>query len=115
MISRKQKELNDADILKIANIYHQWRALPSPRGEGPGVRYKDIPGLCKSANVEEIRKNNYVLTPGRYIDFKEVKEDKKGFDKKMKSLTATLAEQMEKAGKLDKEIKKNLKKIGYEF
>jgi type I restriction enzyme M protein len=115
MISRKQKELNDADILKIVNIYHQWRALPSPRGEGPGVRYKDIPGLCKSANVEEIRKNNYVLTPGRYIDFKEVKEDKKGFDKKMKSLTATLAEQMEKAGKLDKEIKKNLKKIGYEF
>ncbi len=48
-------------------------------------------------------------------DFKEVKEDKKGFDKKMKSLTATLAEQMEKAGKLDKEIKKNLKKIGYEL
>ena len=85
MISRKQKELTDTDILKIADTYHRWRALPSPHGEGPGVRYKDVPGLCKSANVEEIRKNNYVLTPGRYIDFKEVKEDKKGFDKKMKT------------------------------
>ena len=109
MISRKQKELNDADILKIADTYHNWRSKEWKK------KYKDVPGLCKSANIGEIRKNNYVLTPGRYIDFKKVKEDKKGFDKKMKSLTATLAEQMEKAGKLDKEIKKNLKKIGYEF
>ena len=109
MISRKQKELNDADILKIADTYHNWRSKEWKK------KYKDIPGLCKSAAIEEVRKNNYVLTPGRYIDFKEVKEDKKGFDKKMKSLTSTLAEQMAQAGKLDKEIKKNLKKIGYEL
>ncbi len=135
MISRKQKELNDADILKIAETYHNWRKrlnhdsydltdkhdakrknqLNHKNQKNHSSDYVDVPGFCKSANIEEIRKNNYVLTPGRYIDFKEVKEDKKGFDKKMKSLTATLAEQMEKAGKLDKEIKKNLKKIGYEF
>ena len=109
MISRKQKELTDADILKIADAYHNWRSKEWKK------KYKDTPGFCKAASIEEIRKNNYVLTPGRYIDFKEVKEDKRNFDKTMKALTKTLAEQMQTAGKLDKEIKKNLKKIGYEL
>ena len=56
MISRKQKELNDADILKITDTYHNWRNKEWKK------KYKDVPGLCKSANVEEVRKNNYVLT-----------------------------------------------------
>ncbi|MBS1680180.1 MAG: SAM-dependent DNA methyltransferase [Bacteroidetes bacterium] len=121
MISRKQKELTDKDIAKISGTYHNWRNKPSPHpsstrkgSEGEGV-YKDIPGFCKAVNIQEVRKNNYVLTPGRYIEFKEVKEDKKDFNTKMKALTKTLAEQMQTSGTLDKEIKKNLKKIGYEL
>lgn len=117
MISRKQRELTDADISKIANTYHKWRnKFPSDGGvpEGRGG-YKDIPGFCKSATIEDIRKNNYILTPGRYIDFKEVKEDEQAFEEKMKKLTATLAEQMQKAKELDEAIKVNLKKIGFEL
>ena len=112
MISRKQKELNDADILKIADTYHNWKSKEWKRNTKTYPAYVNRPMLKKYARTI------MYLPPGRYIDFKEVKEvkeDKKGFDKKIKSLTATLAEQMEKAGKLDKEIKKNLKKIGYEF
>lgn len=109
MISRKQRELTDKDIAKISDTYHNWRSKKYKE------KYSDVPGFCKAANIQEVRKNNYVLTPGRYIQFKEVKEDKKDFNKKMKAFTKTLAEQMQTAGKLDKEIKKNLKKIGYEL
>lgn len=87
MISRKQKELTD----------------------------KDIAGFCKSANIQEIRKNNYILTPGRYIDFKEAEEDGVAFEEKMQQLTTALKEQMNKAKDLDETIKSDLSKIGYGF
>ncbi|KAA6339917.1 Type I restriction enzyme EcoKI M protein [termite gut metagenome] len=108
MISRKQKELTDKDIAKIADTYHHWRGKEQEK-------YSDTAGFCKSANIQEIRKNNYVLTPGRYIDFKEVEEDGQAFDEKMQHLTAMLKEQMQKANELDEAIKNNLLKIGYEL
>jgi len=109
MISRKQKELTDKDIAHIADTYHNWRSKEWQQ------KYKDIPGFCKSANIQEIRKNNYILTPGRYIDFKEAVEDGIAFEEKMQQLTATLKEQMQKATAMDETIKENLKKIGYGF
>jgi type I restriction enzyme M protein len=114
MISRKQKELSDTDIAKISDTYHNWRSLP-PLGGVEGGLYKDIAGFCKGATIEDVRKNNYILTPGRYIDFKEMKEDGQVFEEKMAQLTATLAAQMEKAKELDEAIKANLSKIGYEI
>ncbi len=114
MISRRQKELTDDDILKIATVYHNWRSLPA-KGEPAKELYKDIPGFCKAVNISEIRKNNYILTPGRYIDFVEAEDDGVAFEDKMKKLTETLGEQMNKAAELDKELKKNLAKIGYKI
>jgi len=134
MISRKQKELTDEDITKIADTYHKWRKSPnldsqdlldtndlknkkssqSLNQNNHSSDYVDIPGFCKSANIQDIRKNNYILTPGRYIDFKEV-EDGQAFEEKMRQLTTQLKEQMQKANELDEAIKQNLKKIGYEI
>ena len=107
MISRKQKELSDKDIAKISDTYHKWRSKEFEKD------YKNVAGFCKSANIQDVRKNNYILTPGRYIDFKEVAEDGIAFDDKMKSLSATLSEQIQKANALDEAIKSNLQKIGY--
>jgi type I restriction enzyme M protein len=109
MISRKQKELTDTDIAKIADTYHHWRSKEY------ATTYADVPGFCKAANIEAVRKNNYILTPGRYIDFAAVADDGEAFDDKMKNLTATLAQQMQKAGELEDAIKNNLKKIGYKL
>jgi type I restriction enzyme M protein len=77
--------------------------------------YKDIPGLCQTASLDEVRNNNYVLTPGRLIDFKEEEDDGEVFEEKMKKLTSDLKEQMAKACEPDAEIKKNLRSIGYEI
>ncbi|MEM4215043.1 MAG: N-6 DNA methylase [Candidatus Pacearchaeota archaeon] len=57
MVDRRHRELTDEEIKKIADTYHAWR------GENK-LEYKDIPGFCKSATLEEVRKNNYILTPG---------------------------------------------------
>ncbi|MEN5432832.1 class I SAM-dependent DNA methyltransferase [Sphingobacterium faecium] len=110
MISRKQRELTDDDIAKIAETYHTWR---SP--EKFSSYYNDVSGYCKAASIQEVRKNKYILTPGRYIDFKEAEDDVIGFEKKMQMLTLTLSEQMQKANELDEAIKNNLAKIGFEL
>ena len=77
--------------------------------------YNDIPGFCKSSDIEEIRKNNYVLTPGRYVGTEVEEEDEEEFEEKMQKLISELKQQMEEGTRLDEEIKKNLEKIGFGF
>ena len=105
MVDRRHRELTDEEIKKIASTYHAWR--------GEGGEYKDIPGFCKSATIEEIRKHNHILTPGRYVGFEEEEEDDEPFDEKMKRLTSELAQQFQKSRELEEEIRKNLESIGY--
>ncbi|MEM4335411.1 MAG: class I SAM-dependent DNA methyltransferase [Candidatus Anstonellales archaeon] len=106
MIDRRHRELTDEEIKKIADTYHAWR------GENK-LEYKDIPGFCKSATLEEVEKNNFILTPGRYVGFEEVEEPEEVFEEKMKKLTAELKQQMEESKRLDEEIKKNLEMLGW--
>ena len=107
MIDRRHRELADEDITRIASTYHAWR------GES-GV-YKDIKGFCKAASLDEIRKHGHILTPGRYVGVEEVEEDDEEFEEKMKRLTSELTGQFKKSAKLEKEIQKNLKRLGYEI
>ena len=118
MLNRRNRELTDADIALIAGTYHSWRFLPSnppfPKGDNRGI-YKDIPGFCKSATIEEVQNNGHVLMPGRYVGTEEEIDDGIPFDEKMKALTTKLAEQFAKSSELEKTIRENLKGIGYEF
>lgn len=107
MVDRRHRELTDEEIKKIADTYHAWR--------GKGGEYQDIPGFCKSATLEEIRKHQHILTPGRYVGIEEEEEDDQTFEETMKQLTAELAKQMEEGKRLDEEIKKNLEKIGWKI
>ena len=109
MINRKQKELTEKDIDKISETYHNWRSKEWQS------TYKNIPGFCHSADILTIRKNNYILTPGRYIDFVEAIEDGVEFEEKMQLLTATLKEHMTQSSALDEAIKENLEKIGFKI
>lgn len=97
------------NILEIHFGCFKWRSKEFE------TEYKDVAGFCKSANIQDVHKNNYILTPGRYIDFKKADEDNGAFDDKMKHLTLALEEQLQKAVSLDNELIENLKKIGFEF
>jgi type I restriction enzyme M protein len=72
-----------------------------------------VPGFCKSAALDEVRKHGHVLTPGRYVGAEAQEGDGEPFDEKMKRLTATLREQQAEAAKLDAAIAVNLKDLGY--
>lgn len=123
MISRRNRELNDDDIQKIAGTYHSWRkviarseAKPSSADAKQSPKaYEDIPGFCKAVTLEEVRNNNYVLMPGRYVGTEEEEDDGVLFADKIAALTTKLAEQLSKGHSLETEIRENLKSIGYEF
>lgn len=112
MIDRRHKELTPGDIKKIADTYHVWRGEPI---DGQKVEYKDVLGFCKAAKPDEIRKQGYILTPGRYVGAEEEERDEEAFEEEMKRLTADLAEQMKEGQRLDEEIKISLEKSGYGF
>jgi len=83
MKNRRNRELTDDDIKKIASTYHAWR--------GEGGEYKDVPGFCRAATLKEVQKQDYILTPGRYVGMPEEDDDGIPFEEKMKKLTAELA------------------------
>ncbi len=107
MVDRTRRELSDADIAQIADTYHAWR------GEAGAGAYADVPGFCKSATLEDIRKNGHVLTPGRYVGAAAATEDGEPFDEKMQRLSAQWREQRQEAAKLDAAIEANLRGLGY--
>ena len=68
------------DIAEIANTFHAWQK---------GENYEDIKGFCYSASIDDIKKHDFVLTPGRYVGAAETEEDSEPFPEKMQRLTAT--------------------------
>jgi len=107
MIDRVHRELVDADITKITGTYHGWR------GDKNAGEYVDVPGFCKSAALEDIRKHGHVLTPGRYVGAGAAEEDDEPFDEKMRRLVATLGQQQAEAARLDDAIDTGLRELGY--
>lgn len=110
MISRITKELSKDDIEVIANTYHAWRG---EQDAGGYEAYADKAGYCKSATFDEIKANDYVLTPGRYVGASAVEDDGILFETKMLELSQILYAQMQKSEKLDATIRKNLEVLGY--
>lgn len=104
MVTRKLRELSEEDTEKIASTYHKFVNDDN---------YEDIAGFCKVATIDEIKENNYVLTPGRYVGVEEQEDDGISFEEKMKTITSELKKQFKESHKLEEEIKKNLEAIGY--
>ena len=107
MVDRTHRELTNEDIARITDTYHAWR------GEEDADDYADVPGFCKSATLEEVRKHGHVLTPGRYVGAEAQEDDGEPFADKMKRLVAELRQQQTEAAKLDAAIKANLKSLGF--
>lgn len=105
MVTRKLRELTEEEILRVSDTYHQWR---SKKG-----KYEDVKGFCKAASLEEIERNNFVLTPGRYVGFEVEEEDDEVFEEKMARLTKELSEQLAESKVLEGRIRKNLAGIGF--
>jgi len=108
LVDRVHRELSDTEIAKIAGTYHAWR------GDKNAGDYADVPGFCKSAKLEEIRKHGHVLTPGRYVGAEAIEEDDEPFDEKMTRLTAMLRVQQAETMNLDAAINAALEEFGFD-
>ncbi|EJK2424927.1 type I restriction-modification system subunit M [Vibrio parahaemolyticus] len=109
MKDRVLRDFTRDDIQKVADLYHAWKT----GAEVNGNTYEDQAGFCKSANLDEIKKHDFVLTPGRYVGAEEESGDGVPFSEKMATLTAKLSEQFAESEMLEAEIKKNLAGLGY--
>ncbi|WP_271400315.1 type I restriction-modification system subunit M [Salinicoccus roseus] len=106
MVNRTLKELSDDDILRIADTFRAWRGTVD-------TEYQDEQGFCKTASTEEVKENEYILTPGRYVGLSAVEEDDEPFEQKMERITADLGEQFAKSKELEDQIRKSLEGLGY--
>ena len=107
MKDRVLRDFKPEEIQEIADTLKHWQ-------QG-SEEYEDIPGYCKSAMLEEIKKNEYVLTPGRYVGVPETEDDGIPFPEKMKKLTTRLKIQFKESEALETKIKENLEGFGYGF
>jgi len=104
MVDRTRREFSESDIATITGAYHRWRAKPEA---GLG-EYVDIPGFCKSATLEDVRKHGHVLTPGRYVGAEDAVDDGVPFAERFATLQATLEEQFNESDRLTALIREKL-------
>jgi len=105
MVTRKLRDLTDEDIAKIADTFTAFDAGTC----------EDEKGFCAVVTTEDIAKQDFILTPGRYVGIAEQEEDSEPFEEKMERLTGELSGLFKKSHELEEEIKKQLKGIGYEL
>lgn len=108
LVDRTRRELSDADVQKIADTYHAWR------GEPNAGAYEDISGFCKSASLDDIRKQGHVVAPGRYAGAADSDEDEEPTAEKLSRLSSQLRTHFSENAQLEQAIKNALTEIGYE-
>ena len=105
MVNRRLREMTTEDIAKIAATF---RAFDDGTLE-------DVKGFCAAVTTEEIAKQDYILTPGRYVGIEEQEDDGEPFEEKMTRLTGELSEMFKRSHELEDEIRKRLGAIGYDI
>jgi len=102
LVNRRNRDLSEEDMAKITGAYHNWR---NEDGE-----YQDVQGFCKGVTIEEVRKLNYMLTPGRYVGLPD-EEDDFNFAERFTALKTELEKQMAEEEVLNKKIRESLAMI----
>ena len=96
-------------IEEIVTIAKEAEWLVERFGEG---EYKDIPGLCKIADKEEIKGKNYSLTPGAYVGVAPVEDDGVDFAERMREIHGELLALQKEANGLMETISHNFEDMG---
>ena len=105
MVTRKLRELIEEDIQKIAVTYNAF----------VDGSLEDVKGFCAAVTTQDIAKQDYILTPGRYVGIEEQEDDGEPFEEKMGRLTSELSELFGKSHELEKEIRERLGAIGFDM
>ena len=104
MVNRRLREMTATDIAKITAAFTAFQS---------GI-LENEKGFCATITTEEIAKQDYILTPGRYVGIEEQAEDGEPFDEKMTRLTGELAVMFKRSHELEEEIRQRLGALGFE-
>lgn len=119
-IDRAHREFTPAQIEFIANIVRLYRGQKIEtisvsesmmKEHFPDRKYKDIPGLCKVATIDEVKEQGYSLNPGRYVGITEGESDDFDFKEKLEELNEELEVLNVEARELEEQISANVTKI----
>ena len=103
MTDRIHRDFTEEDITRIADTVTAFQ-------EGT---FQPVKGFSAVADLQEIQRQDYILTPGRYVGIEEAQTEDEPFEEKMSRLSRQLYEQMKEGLRLDKQIRKNLEMLGY--
>jgi type I restriction enzyme M protein len=99
LVERTQRVLDEEEIRTLEEVYRTYRKEEAP---------EDEPGFYAVASLDEVRGNDYKLTPGLYVGFADEDDDGVPFDIKMPQLIEELENQFAESDRLQEEIRSNL-------
>ncbi len=102
MLSRRQRQLTEAEIKRVAAVYHAYRTT------GAGAATPDQPGFCKVATLAEVQGHDYKLTPGIYVGTEADEGDGEAFEGKMPRLIDELRGLFAESDRLQAKILEDL-------
>lgn len=105
MVSRKLKEFTDSDIKTLSDTFIAF-------GNGTLDVQK---GFSAISTMDEIAKQDFILTPGRYVGIEDVEDDSVSFEEKMQGLTSELSKLFKESDELEGKIKASLENWGYKI
>jgi type I restriction enzyme M protein len=113
IFTKVDRILNEFSLQQIEKIAGTYRSFI---GEENYPKYEDIPGFCKVATIDDMEKQRFVLTPGRYVGAEVIEEeDDKTFKEKMVNLTREYLSLTDESKKLDIEVRRSLREIGFKI
>lgn len=105
LVDRKHRDFSDDDIARIADTFEAFQ----------NGSLENEKGFCAVVETAEIAKQDYILTPGRYVGIEEQEDDGEPFEEKMERLTSELSEMFARSHELEAEIKERLGAIGFDI
>jgi type I restriction enzyme M protein len=110
MINRTERVFTTEDIARIAGAYHAWRGTASARAAQ--LDYEDVPGFCHSATIDEIRKQDHMVAPGRYVGTADTDDsDNEPITDKVDRLTKELLANFDESARLDRIVRAQLEHL----
>ncbi|MER5782829.1 N-6 DNA methylase [Streptomyces mobaraensis] len=105
MAGRAHRVLTNGELARIAGAYQSWRGT-----HRTGEEYRDVPGFCRSAGIDEVREKRHILTPARYViateaDRSQLCEHPRD---RTDALTRDLLELLDESDRLAEEMRRHL-------
>jgi type I restriction enzyme M protein len=105
LVSRTEREFSTAEIERVAGTYRRWR------GTDRSAEYTDEPGFCYSADLDEIKQNEFVLTPSRYVGSVAAEQDDEPIADRIVQLTEQLYTLFAESARIEQEVRAQLGRL----